>query len=187
MQKELQVIDILLTQIKDNILTNNPKTFVKGYAGARQYQDGKVVIYDNNEGTYVGLQDTKYNYFYIRYSGKIDVDAAENQSTSCKELTGKAPLKLIAWVNNADLNKLCDVLIQDIMQTEFTSGRFSDIKIYFEGMELDPETIFKEETQSDDVRLAKGVTLVSIDFGIQFNYKTMSDDCIDRDICVGCD
>lgn len=58
-------------------------------------------------------------------------------------------------------------------------------------MILDPEQIFKDETlgENEDVKLAKGVTLVAIDFGVQFNYKTKNEsitDCLDRDVCVAC-
>lgn len=193
------MIDSLLNHIKQNLLTNNPKTFQKGYAGARQYQDGKIVIYDNYEGEYVGLQDTKSNYFYIRYLENFELDAAEEtRSISCRELTGTAPLRLVAWVNRANISKLCEVLLQDIMTTDFSTmstadkKRFSDIKIFFSGMVLDPEQIFKDETggENEDVKLAKEVVLVAIDFGIQFNYKTKDEsitDCLDRNVCVGCD
>lgn len=192
------MIDAILSHIKSNILTNNPKTFSKGYSGARQYQDGKVVVYDNYEGEYAGLQDTKYNYFYIRYLENFELDAADDsRSISCKELTGTAPVRLVAWVYRANVGKLCEVLLQDIMQTDFDTmtaadrKRFSDIKLFFTQMILDPEQIFKDETlgEDEDVKLAKEAVLVAIDFGVQFNYKVKDEsitDCLDRDICVGC-
>lgn len=186
----------VLEAIKENILSLNPKTFQKGYAGARQYQDGKVVIYDNSEGTYVGLKDNENNYFYIRYLGTTDIDIApvENRSTSCDELEGNAPIRLVAWVKNADFGKLVEVLLNDISSTDFSSmattdrERFSDIAITYSAIQPDPEQIYKDETLSENeqVQLAKGVTLVAIDFGIVFNYKMKRNDCIDRDVCVGC-
>lgn len=191
------MIDALLTHIKDNILTNNPNTIVKGYSGARQYQDGKIVIYDSYEGEYVGLQDTKNNYFYIRYLGDMELDAAESRTTSCQEMTGTAPLRLVAWVYNADAGKLSEVLLSDIMNVDFTTlsqinkQRFSSIQLFFSGIIYDPEEIFKQETnlEDEDVRLVKNVTLIAIDFGIKFNYKLKGNDistCLDRDFCTGC-
>lgn len=189
------MIDALLSHIKTNILTLNPATFIKGYSGARQYQDGKIVIYDNYEGEYVGLQDTKNNYFYIRYLNELELDAASDQrGTSCFELTGQAPVRLVAWVYKGVLGKLAEVLIQDIQSTDFTTlsatdkERFSGIKIFYSGLVTDPEQIYKDEVVAEDnqVKLAKGVTLLAVDFGITFNYKAKKSDCIDRDICSGC-
>lgn len=184
----------ILNLIKSDLLTKNPKTFVKGYAGARQYDDGKIVIYDNFEGEFVGLQDTKNNYFYIRYRGKIDLDAtdSESRSSSCYELTGTAPLRLVAWVYNADVSKLTQVLLNDVLSVDFDNlatadkKKFSDINLFFEGLELDPEQIFKEETGKEEIELVKNVVLVALDLGVQFNYKQLSDDCIDRNICDVC-
>lgn len=186
-----------LDHIKENILTSNPKTFSKGYAGARQYQDGKIVIYDNSEGEYVGLKDTDYNYFYIRYLDEIDIDIAPEgeRSSSCDELQGVATLRLVAWVNNGDLGKLTEALLHDIMATDFETmsasakERFSDLKFLFNNIQFDPEQIYKDETgntDNEEVKLKKGVTLMAIDFGITFNYQLKSDACIDRDICMGC-
>lgn len=187
----------VLNHIRDNILNLNPNTFQKGYAGARQYQDGKVVIYDNSEGTYVGLKDNENNYFYIRYLGTTDIDIApvEGRSTSCNELEGNAPIRIVAWVKNADFGKLVEVLLNDIASTDFTTmtaanrERFSDIRITYSAIQPDPEQIYKDETletENEQVKLAKGVTLVAIDFGILFHYKMKADDCIGRDVCVGC-
>lgn len=191
------MLQSLLTHIKENLLTLNPNTFQKGYAGARQYQDGKIVVYENSEGSYVGLKDNENNYFYIRYLNSIDIDIApaDNRSTSCTELQGTAPIRLVAWVKNANLQKLIEVLLNDISSTDFTTmsaadrETFSGIQLAWNQILTDPEQIFKEETDNDnneDVRGAKGVTLIAIDFSIVFNYKMKKDDCIDRDICVGC-
>lgn len=191
------MLQSLLTHIKANILTLNPKTFQSGYAGARQYQDGKIVTYDNSEGTYVGLKDNENNYFYIRYLNNIDIDIApsDNRSTSCTELQGTAAVRLVAWVKNADFTKLVEVLLNDIASTDFTTmtaaerETFSGIQLAWTQILTDPEQIWKEETGNDseeDVRGAKGLTLIAIDFSIVFNYKMKKDDCIDRDICVGC-
>lgn len=185
----------ILDLIKTNLLTNNPKTFLNGYAGARQYDDGKIVVYDNNEGQYVGLQDAKSNFFYIRYRENIplDVPPADNRSTSCAELEGSAPLRLVAWVKDADVTKLVQVLLNDVLATDFddlaTADRkvYSDINLFFERLELDPEEIYKEETGQAKVKgLVKGVVLVALDFGVTFNYKQVSDDCLDRNICERC-
>lgn len=190
------MLQSVLDHIKTNILTLNPKTFQKGYAGARQYQDGKIVIYDNGEGTYVGLKDNEFNYFYIRYLEDFQIDAADTQrSTSCFELTGTPNLRLVAWVRNGDFNKLVTVLINDIQSTDFTTmtqaqqDEFSDLQIFFTAIQPDFEQIYKDETGNDnasDVKGVKNLALVAIDFGILFNYKAKSNDCIDRDICVGC-
>lgn len=191
------MLQSVLDHIKENILTLNPKTFQKGYAGARQYQDGKIVIYESGEGSYVGLKDNDANYFYIRYIGDFDLDAInpENRSTSCFEATGVANLRLVAWVRNGDFNKLVTVLINDIQSTDFSTmtqaaqDEFSDLAIFFTAIRPDFEQIYKDETGNDnanDVKGVKNLALVAIDFGIQFNYKAKSNDCIDRDICVGC-
>ena len=185
----------VLSHIKQNILTLNPNTFQKGYSGARQYQDGKIVIYDTGEGDYVGLKDTEYNYFYIRYLDEFPLDAADSgRGTSCFELTGTPNFRLVAWVKNGNLGKLIEVLLNDIQSTDFGTmtqaqrDRFSDLQIFFSSVQPDPEEVFKQEVEAEneEVRLTKNVTLVAIDFGIRFNYKIKSNDCIDRDICVGC-
>lgn len=187
----------VLDHIKENIRTLNPNTFQAWYAGARQKQDGKVVIVENSEDKYVGLKDTEFNYFYIRYRDEIDIDVApsDNRSTSCFELEGNAPLRLVAWVKNASYQKLTEVLLNDITSTDFntmtTANRkiFSGFKFEFNSIILDGEKIYKEETgdpNNDNVTLEKGVTLIAIDFGLIFNYKMKNETCIDRDVCVGC-
>lgn len=182
----------ILELIKTNILTNNPKTFVKGYAGARQNDEGKVIIYENNEGQYVGLQDSKNNFFYIRYRGEIPLDAPDSRSTSCAEIQGDAPLRLVAYVLYADIEKLSHVLINDILSTDFDTlaaadkKKYSDIAVFFESIQLDREEIFKDETLQGEIQLVKEAVMVAVDFGIRFNYKQISDDCLDRNICERC-
>lgn len=186
----------VLTILKNYILEKNPKTFVKGYAGARQYDSGKIVIYDAFEGEFAGLQDTKNNYFYIRYKDNITLDIAEERSTSCTELEGVSPFRLVAWVYNADIEKLTQALLNDIMMVDFFSElsttdkkKYTDLAVLFESIELDPEEIYKEETgvtDSNKIKLVKNAVLVAIDFGIKFNYKSLGDDCIDRNICDSC-
>lgn len=190
------MLQSVLDHIKENILTLNPNTFQKGYAGARQYQDGKIVIYDNGEGTYVGLKDNEFNYFYIRYVDETQIEQASNmRGTSCLELTATARMRLVAWVRNGDFNKLVTVLINDIQSTDFRTmtqvarDEFSEIKLDFYAIQPDFEQIYKDETGNDnanDVKGVKNLALVAIDFGILFNYKAKANDCIDRDICVGC-
>lgn len=192
------MLDSVLSHIKAGILDQNPTTFQKGYAGARQYQDGKVVIYDNSEGQYVGLKDNESNYFYIRYLGDIDIDIAptDNRSTSCDEIEGTAGVRLVAWVKRGDFSKLLEVLLHDIMATDFDGMDAADKEafaglpsLFFTRIVSDPEQIYKEETLTDEnnnVKVAKGVTLVAIDFGVRFNYKVKANGCIDRNVCVEC-
>lgn len=192
------MIEALLVILKDHILAKNPSTFNQGFAGARQYQDGKIVIYDNFDGTYRGLSDTFANYFYIRYiSDPISVDVADERKTSCKEFQVNVPLRLVAWVNNGNVNKLAEILLHDIMDVDFSTlttvdaRRFTGEPLIVAPMDiqLDPEQIYKEETllEDEDVMLRKRGVLCSVDFGIQFNYRPYEDDatdCLDREICT---
>lgn len=186
----------LIREIRDNVLSKNPNTFAKGYYDSRQYQDGKIVTYDEGEGEYVGLMDTKYNYFYIRFLDSEIIDQPIERTTSCKEQGVAVPLRLVAWVNKGDLTKLSEVLLHDIITTRFTLStdekkRYSKFyPIIAQEIILDGERIFKEETlkPNDKVKAKKGVTLCAVDFTLRFNYKPPQDvpNCIDRDICVPC-
>lgn len=188
--------DAILTLLKDHILTNNPNTFQKGFSGARQYDDGKVVIYDTGEGEYVGLQDIKANYFYIRYLDTIGFTDPENVDFSCFEVGGNEPLRLVAWVKNANFGKLAEVLMQDIMSLDFDTlsatdkERFADLRFEFVAMEPDFEEIYKAETGKEEIDKGLGslkkVTLIAIDFNLIFNYQIKSSTCVDRDVCSGC-
>lgn len=190
------MIDTVLKHIRNNIITLNAATFARGYYGARQYQDGRVMVYDSGEGEYVGLQDSKGNFFYIRYFDDIELDAAsDSRSVSGFELTGNAPLRLVAWVRNGNVDKLMAVLLHDIQATDFSTMPDSDKRrfageprIFFSGVITDAERIFKEETlrQDEDIKLLKNITIIAIDFGVIFNFKLNKDACVERDICSGC-
>lgn len=188
------MVEPVITLIKNKLLTSNPNTFQKGYSLGRKYQDGRVVIYTQGEGEYVGLQDTKSNYFYIRYLDEIPLTEPIQRGQSCPEIQGDVPLRLVAWVKNANQGKLIEVLIQDVMGTDFNTlsaddkKRFSDLRITYNQIVTDGEQIFKDETngENEDVKQVKNVTLVALDFTLIFNYRIKSNTCVDRDICVGC-
>lgn len=195
------MIDALLNHIRLHIAAQNPLTFLSSFSGARQYQDGKVVIYnsadniDNYEGEYVGLSDSFGNYFYIRYLDEIDLDivADDQRTVSCKELAGIGNFRLVAWVKNGDLGRLQEVLLNDLMEVDFTTlsatdkQRFSDIKMMTPFSILsDFEEIWKLEVEPEDekdIKMVDNITLTAIDFGLNFNYRAI-EACLNRNICV---
>lgn len=187
------MITALLAHIKTHLLTNNPATFANGYSGGRQYQDGKIVVYDEFEGTYVGLKDSESNYFYIRDLDEISFDLPTQRTTSCLEVKGTGNNRLVAWVRKANRDRLIEVLVNDLLTVDWKTLstanklRFSYIKIIAPTQVIiDPERIFKDETLSNDVRLPNKTVLVAIDFLMQFNYKSRIESCLNREICEPC-
>lgn len=183
----------IIQQIKDNILASNPSTFVKGYSTLRQLNNGKIVQWVNDEGEVVGLTDNKYNYFYIRYRDEVTTDEPTDRTTSCHEYEVSAPLRLVAWVNNGNETRLKDVLIYDMSNTDYSGvsdALFTKIyPIRIEEIILNKERISIEETlkEAAEIKLKKNVTLIAIDFILRFNHKPFKhEECLDRDICVGC-
>ncbi len=195
------MIDALLNHIRLYIIGKNPLTFLKSFSGARQYINGKVIIYnsadnvDNYEGDYVGLSDSFGNYFYIRYLDEVETDlVSEDQRTvACNEQGGFASLRLVAWVKNGDIGRLQEVLLTDLKQVDFNTlsstdkQRFSDIKQPITGnIMTDFEQIYIEEVEPEEdneIKLVDNVTLTAIDFTLNFNYRAI-EACINRNICV---
>lgn len=186
----------LIREIRNHVLSKNPNTFVKGFYDIRQEQSGKPVAYSDGEGEYQGLMDTKYNYFYIRFTDNETIDEPIERTTSCKERGVAVPLRLVAWVNNGDITKLSEVLLNDIITTVFTLStdekkRYSKIyQTLVQEVIRDWERIYKEETLQPDekVKRKKTVTLCAVDFTLRFNYKPPQDvpNCLDREICIPC-
>lgn len=190
------MVESLLTHIKDYLITKNPNTFQNGFAGGRLYADGKVIKYTDGEGEYIGLGDTFSNYFYIRFLDEIsfDIVSETERTVSCRELEALGNFRLVAWVAHGDLGKLTEVLLTDLMNVNFDTLpdvnklRFSNINMVtpFQVMS-DFEQIYKDETSQDEnIRAVDNVTLVAIDFALQFNYRTLTEDCLDRNICDSC-
>lgn len=182
----------LMQKLRDDFLTRNPNTFLSGYYAARQLQDGKIILTDNQGEEYAGLQDTKGNYFYLRYND-VGIDFSEpdieKKGTSCYAYEVSAPVRLVMWVANGDLDKMLEVAVNDMVSIdldEVTGYDYISKPTLTEAI-LDPEEIFKQETLLEDarVRLQKGVTLLALDFDITFvNRIEVDSDCLDRDLCV---
>lgn len=190
------MVESLLTHIRDFLITKNPNTFQNGFAGGRLYADGKVIKYTDGEGDYEGLGDTFGNYFYIRFLDEIsfDIVSETERTVSCRELEALGNFRLVAWVEHGDLGKLTEVLLTDLMNVDFNTlpdvdkDRFSNIKMVAPFQVVsDFEQIYKDETgQTEEIRAVDNVTLVVVDFGLQFNYRTLTDACLDRAICDSC-
>lgn len=189
------MIDSLLEYIKDELLDANHTTFVKGFYGGRQYADGKIIFYTKGEGTYTGLQDTQNNHFYIRYLDDISFSDAKVRTSACTEQQGEAKLRLVAWVNNADVAKLTDVVLNDLGNINWNGlsvsvrKRFSRISpIKLNQIVFDHEKIYLEETKKEQPKGKKNVTLIAFDFTLTFNFTGFAEltDCIDRDVCNLC-
>lgn len=187
----------LIRSIRDYVLAQNPNTFVKGFYDVRQMASGKPVMFASGEGEYQGLMDTKFNYFYIRFTENETIEEPIERTTSCKEKGVAVPLRLVAWVNNGDITKLSEVLLHDIITTVFSLS-FDEKKRYsriyptlVQEVIMDKEQIFLEETlkEIEKMKDKKNVTWCAVDFTLRFNYKPPQDvpNCLDREICVPCE
>lgn len=185
----------IIREIKENILDNNPATFVKGYSTLRQLKNGTVVQWVSDEGTPVGLTDNKYNYFYIRYKDEPKISEPDDRTTSCQEYQNEVDLRLLAWVNKGNEAKLEEVLLHDLANVTYGLSETEQRQV----SKISPlrvteiiknrERIYAEETLKEDKapQLIKGVTLLAIDFTLKFNHKIIQHDgCLDRTICEQC-
>lgn len=182
----------IIREIKENILNNNPNTFVRGYSILRQLQNGKVIEW-TQDGKVVGLKDNEYNYFYFRYRDEPTTDEPSDRTTSCNEYEVSVPLRLLAWVKHGNETKLKEVLIYDLTHTDYVLNESEQkliTKIYpiqIEEIITNKERIFLEETLQEKITLAKNVTLLAIDFILRFNHKPYQHvECLDRSICEDC-
>lgn len=181
------MIGVVLNTLKTTLLTNNPNTFSTGFAGARQLEDGKIIIDENGEFKYVGLGDTNANFFYIRFLDDIEPTPSDVKIAACVSWDMEIPLRLVAWVSNANEDKLLNVLLNDLYSGKIYATGYGKIQVFTPTSILfDREKIYREETNQDEIHLAKNVSLIAIDFRIMYKYTLKNSDCLDREVCVPC-
>lgn len=170
----------ILIEIRDQVKAKHP-FFTTGYAFSRLYLDTGIVGSIDKNMKYIGVDDTKGDYFYIRIpdsiktshiKAKADCNVAIEESVSCS---------LVAIVKDANVFNLKDSIVNVLLKTRVIAVT----KQY-----IDPVAILKEELKGLKESVIKSScakignkTIVRIDFDIKRTFET--NNC-EYDICDTC-
>jgi len=176
--------DQILALIGTHINDKNPGTFSTFQTGVRRIEDGRLIIRSQTgDHEFAGLTDKKANYFYIRYVGDIEVSPVTERLVSCSEIEAKFTARAVFWVNKGNLVVMSEVLLDDLLtfRSDVYRMNLTPTKVL-----LDYDTLYKEETEKDEVKKYKKLALLGVDFEISVNYRPQAEECLERNFCIPC-
>jgi len=187
----MQIAQEIIQEIINQIVT----TLGNGLTGsgiAIKDSQGKVVsleVSQSGERIFLGLDDTKGSYFYIRQSG-LSVEArvaAANRFGSCgNEMSVRIPFKLVAMHRCDDPKKLLEsfkfALYSTNLKSFYTDFKVSNITLFPVSSNAISWEIYVQETGRDANTLQSTLQIISIDFILQFQH-TYNNLCVDFKIC----
>jgi hypothetical protein len=180
------MISEILEEIGAHIKGKNP-AFNAYFAGATQIAEGKVVLLDSRgEMCYVGLDDKRGNFFYIRDVEDVEMDEPEERITSCRETEAELPARLVVWFKRGVQDKIVTAILNDLMTYKSTVPGVMQSRTVPVGVITDYDDLFEAETGRAVTKRIKGITLLALDFNVVFVYRTQAEECLDRNFCAPC-
>lgn len=166
---------------------------VNGYGPAYQLPDGKIVMFSDihkRERTYIGLDDSRGNHFYIRHLSDFIDEKGEDKKRSAGACTTRQtitlPLRLVAvWTCTAP-ETLCEKmkgLLAMAPGTITDPAIVGPVNIEFNRTSVIFEAIYKLETLKEKVAWNTNSKLCLIDFTISYKYDFCSIDPATIEIC----
>lgn len=155
-----------------------------------QMQDGKVVEYvpTQSEKKFVGIDDTKGEYFYIRRLSDFTQEKLSKKiSGSCGSVQRvDEKLRLVGVWKCADPESLIKVLKVCLLKSAKTfknSFMRGGISILFDKTSANFQTIYKLETKKEQVTWNCDLRLCLIDFTLSYDYDFCNVSADDLKIC----
>jgi hypothetical protein len=186
------ITDFIISEIEQTFSgINGTGNSVTGEGIGIKDVDGRVVTMDAVQGErkYIGLDDTKGTYFYIRITGQA-AETALNGNTrrgSCGvEIQARYPMRLVIQHRCQTASDLVESIKHALFTTNFTKQIWgydvTNIRLIPVAVNVIPWTIYQEETGQQPKTLHSELQFAAVDFVLQFVY-TYSDKCIDFKIC----
>lgn len=154
--------------------------------------DSRIVTMDatqSGERTYIGLDDTKGNRFYIRLNGlaaETAVTGGTKRGSCGNEIQARYPLRLVVQHNCQTASDLVESIKHALYTINFTKHIWSydvtNIKLVPVSVNVVDWQVYQEETGQQPKSLHSVLQFASVDFTLQFVY-TYSNKCIDFNIC----
>lgn len=181
----------LLENIGSWLNSQNPNVFSTYFTGARRYDDSGRVMIETSDGDYkyVGLQDSKHNFFYIRYLDNMELrnPSDDERVTACGDTVTEFSARLVVWIYEGLQEVVLKALLSDLtFYSVSTLPGYSHISLEPVGAILDYPIIYEEEIDKEELKGIKGVMLLAIDFRLSFHYLAQEEECIDREFCKVC-
>jgi len=167
----------LVQKIGDYVITEN--SFFDNYGvNAIKSADGRVISFnDKNEKQYLGIDDTKGNYFYILVNPLIGLEEPNRRISSnyvAHIATAKCRLVAVSFTGKLEGDWLADRLIRNFQDIVFTGN--SKAKINLKQTNYNYVDVLKEEVR-EQIDSGTNFTGVYLDFELSWTQSTNS--CID--------
>lgn len=173
-----QIIADEIIKSVSNSLSNFSGQNIKGYGIGTQQIDGRVVTIDENSGErdYIGLSDKEGNFFYLRYSAKVDLRpfSASNQRGACvADVQVSAPIRAVLVYdceNPLNLAKIFNNSFYgvDLPRHLFYGHAIERARINPKAYNWDAYQNFKEESKTDDDSFSTSLQIITFDFSIEY-------------------
>ena len=188
----MQIAQTIITEIINQIIAQLGNGLTGSGIAIKDIK-GQVVSLElsgSGEREFLGLDDTKGSYFYIRQNGtpvETPVTSATARRGSCgTEILTRIPFKLVAMHRCQDPKTLVEAFKFALFTTNLTNVakpyQVTDARALPSSFSAVPWEVYVSETGKDATTLQSGLQVVSVDFNLQFQY-TYSDKCIEYKIC----
>ncbi len=175
-----EIVNVIISQVATQLTTGTGQIFT-GAGIAVKDTAGQVVelnVSQNGHRNYVGIDDSKANYFYIRLNGSISEPrkAANTKRGSCGiESEVRVPLKLVAQSRCSDPRLLLDAVKAALFTVNFKGVQWQyniiNPKLSPLTSEVLPWTVYASETGKDANTLLSLMQIISVDFELRFDYN----------------
>ena len=180
------IIDYIIDQIKNNIGNGIDGAGIGIIDASKKIVS--ATISDSGERDFLGLNDTRGNYFYFRTNGSPVESrlAAGSKRGSCgTQIQTRIPLKLVVQHRCESSIELVDVMKSALYTINLNRNwkyDIFDIKLIPVSFNPSPFDVWKMETGRESNEFDSMWQIISIDFLLQIQY-TYSNKCISFDIC----
>jgi hypothetical protein len=186
-----EIIDYIISQVSAEMSANTGQIISGAGIAVKDIAGQVVTLQVDYKGfrNYVGLDDSKTGYFYIRLNGQFSEPrkAANVKRGSCGiESEVRIPLKLVFQHRCADPRVLLDAVKAALFNISFSGVKWNynivSPKLYPLTSELLPWVVYQSETGKDPKTLNNLMQIVSVDFELRFDY-TYTEKCKPFSFC----
>lgn len=179
------IVNVIISQVAAQLTSGTGQIFTGAGIAVKDVL-GQVVelnVNANGHRSYVGIDDSKAGYFYIRVNGAVSEPrkAANTKRGSCGiESEVRIPFKLVAQSRCSDPRMLLDAVKSALFTVNFKGVQWQynivNPKLFPITSEVLPWAVYAAETGKDAKTLQSLMQIVSVDFELRFDY-TYTEKC----------